>query len=369
MESMTSRERLLTAISNKKPDRLPCQVHAWMGYYLTNFLGGVDQFKAYSRFGMDAVIYQEPYYEYDPKSLSNWDDRRDVLGTDKEGNTHWVRTITTPKGRLTEKGSWGKFTGWTTEHIIKSEQDFEVWNKYVPIPVKVDWSPVLEAKKRIGENGIVRSAFFNFGQGSVWQSFCGCMYDNAEAILSTYDNPAWVHYVLDNMQKKILKVLERCDKIESDLIETGGGAGSSTVISPKLHEEFCLPYDKKYHEALHGRGAKVVYHLCGGLMPLLDLVVENGADGLETMTPPEMGGDCDMVKADQQVGDSLFFVGGFDQNAGFERGNPKVVTEMVHKLFASCPNGGYICSPSDHFFTGAMENIQAFVDAAKECVY
>ena len=30
---MTSRERLLTAIDNKKPDRLPCQVHGWMQYF------------------------------------------------------------------------------------------------------------------------------------------------------------------------------------------------------------------------------------------------------------------------------------------------------------------------------------------------
>jgi len=29
---MDSRERLLTAIHNHKPDRLPCQVHSWMQY-------------------------------------------------------------------------------------------------------------------------------------------------------------------------------------------------------------------------------------------------------------------------------------------------------------------------------------------------
>ena len=27
---MTGRERFLTAIANKKPDRLPVQVHSWM---------------------------------------------------------------------------------------------------------------------------------------------------------------------------------------------------------------------------------------------------------------------------------------------------------------------------------------------------
>jgi len=40
---MTSRERLLTALSNQKPDRLPCQVHNWMQYYLDTYLDGMNQ--------------------------------------------------------------------------------------------------------------------------------------------------------------------------------------------------------------------------------------------------------------------------------------------------------------------------------------
>jgi len=36
---MTSRERMLTALNNGRPDRLPCQVHGWMPYYLHNYLG------------------------------------------------------------------------------------------------------------------------------------------------------------------------------------------------------------------------------------------------------------------------------------------------------------------------------------------
>jgi uroporphyrinogen decarboxylase len=55
---MDSRERLLTALNNQKPDHLPCQVHSWMRYYLDTYLNGCDQYKAYRSFpGMDWVIY------------------------------------------------------------------------------------------------------------------------------------------------------------------------------------------------------------------------------------------------------------------------------------------------------------------------
>jgi uroporphyrinogen-III decarboxylase len=104
-------------------------------------------------------------------------------------------------------------------------------------------------------------------------------------------------------------------------------------------------------------------------MKMLELVAETGADGLETMTPPMMGGDCDLVEARRRVGDKLFFIGGLDQNACFEQGTPEIVRQYVFRLHAACPDGGYICSPSDHFFFGDPRNLQAFADAAKECMY
>ena len=137
-----------------------------------------------------------------------------------------------------------------------------------------------------------------------------------------------------------------------------------------MFKEFCLPYDRKQHAALHEVGLKIVYHLCGGVMHMLDLVAQNGADGLETMTPPSMGGDCDLREASRRVGDRLFFIGGFDQNAGFERGTPAEARRLVHECFeATKDHAGYIIAPSDHFFFGDPANLQAFADAAKECTY
>jgi len=137
-----------------------------------------------------------------------------------------------------------------------------------------------------------------------------------------------------------------------------------------MFEEFCLPYDVRQHEALHQHGIKIVYHLCGGLMHMLDLVLQNGADGLETMTPPGMGGDCDLAEASRRVGDKLFFIGGFDQNAGFANGTPERARQIVLDCFeATKDHAGYIISPSDHFFHGDPACVQAYADAVKECVY
>ena len=366
---MTSRERLLTALNNGRPDRLPCQVHGWMSYYLNHYLDGMDWYQANAKFGFDSAIYVSPDYIYDPRDLAKWEVKRVELGLDADGNKLWDETIVTPKGNLHHRGAWNEVTPWETEDLIKTEQDFALWDEFCPVPIRADFTKIQAARDKLGENGIVRSHPFSPGQGSPWQSFC-CQVGTETAIMWTFDKPEFVHHALSCILKKTLRVTELWQGTPADMVETGGGAGSNTVISPDLHRQFCLPYDQKQHAALHAIGLKIVYHLCGGIMQLLDVVTQNGADGLETMTPPSMGGDCDLREASRRIGGKLFFIGGFDQNAGFERGTPARARQLVFECFeATKEQSGYIIAPSDHFFHGDPANLQAFVDAVRECVY
>lgn len=366
---MTSRERMLTALNNGRPDRLPCQVHGWMNYYLQHYLGGMDWWQAYARFGLDYALYVSPRNIYADGDLANWRRERRDLGTDADGTHAWSETIHTPKGDLHSAGAWNAITGWETEHVIKSVRDFELWNAFYPVPVAVDFTALRETKERLGDMGIIRSHPFSPGQGSPWQSFCTMM-GTEQAIMLGMDEPATLHQMLDAILQKTLKATALWAGTPADMVEVGGGAGSSTVISPSFYREFGLPYDQRQNQLFHEIGLKVVNHFCGGVMPMLELVVESGADGLETMTPRAMGGDCDLAEASRRVGDRLFFIGGFDQNAGFESGTPERARALVHACFeATKDHAGYILCPSDHFFHGDPACVQAFADAARECVY
>ncbi|MBI2297555.1 MAG: hypothetical protein HYU66_01155 [Armatimonadetes bacterium] len=365
---MTSRERLLTALHNGRPDRLPCQVHGWMGYYLNRYLNGDDWYQANDRFSMDHAIYVSPSYHYADHAWDNWQVRTTDLGTE-DGTHKWVSHITTPKGTLTHGQAANEITCWSTEHPLKTEADFALWEQFYPEPDGIDLTPVRETREKLGDRGILRSHPPSFGQGSPWQSLC-TWFGTLPSIYLALDNPAFVHHALDVMCRRTVRALAMWEGTPADMVETGGGAGSNTVISPAMFAEFCVPYDRRQHEALHAVGVKVVYHLCGGLMKQLDYVVDNGADGLETLTPPGMGGDCDLAEASRRAGDKLFFIGGFDQNAGFEHGTPETARALVHQCFeATRDHAGYIVAPSDHFFHGDPACVQAFVDAARECVY
>jgi uroporphyrinogen decarboxylase len=329
----------------------------------------MDEWQAFEHFDMDMAIYRSPVYQYDEKSLSRWQTEVRELGTDHNGNRLQRITITTPKGVLTESRATTDITTYTTEYLLKKPEDFEILNEFGPVPVRADFSEMRAAKERLGDRGIMRSHPFSPGQGSPWQSFC-TLYGTEQAIMLGMDDPATLHHILEAIVQKTLRVTEMWQGTPADMVEVGGGAGSSTVISPSFYRKFGLPYDQRQNALFHEVGLKVVNHFCGGLMPMLDLVVESGADGLETMTPPSMGGDCDLVEASRRVGDKLFFIGGYDQNAGFESGTQQDARRLVRECFeATRDHAGYILCPSDHFFLGSPENVRAFVEEAKECWY
>jgi hypothetical protein len=340
-----------------------------MDYYLKTYLGGMDSWQAYEKLDLDHALYVEPVYRFSDRDEARWRVNTKDLGAGDDGRRMWEETIETPKGTLRRAGAINQYTSWETEVLVKNEKDFALWEEFSPLPVAVDFSDIQREKDRLKDKGIIRSHPWSPGQGSPWQSFC-VLVGTEPAIMMAMDTPDFVHHALGAILERTLKVTEMWKGIPSDMVETGGGAGSNTVISPTMFKEFCVPYDQKQHAALHEAGLKIVYHLCGGLMRMLDLVTENGADGLETMTPPAMGGDCDLREASRRVGDKLFFMGGFDQNAGFERGTPAKARQLVFECFeATKDHAGYICVPSDHFFFGDPANIQAFADACRECRY
>ena len=96
---MNSRERMLTALSNGRPDRLPCQVHGWMDYYLKHYSGwhGLVAGVRDVRHGL-RHLRLAPLHLFANRDLAKWRPERKDLGVDADGNHRWEETITTPKG-------------------------------------------------------------------------------------------------------------------------------------------------------------------------------------------------------------------------------------------------------------------------------
>jgi uroporphyrinogen-III decarboxylase len=361
---MTSKERMLKALGREKPDRVPATIHQWQPYHLKYYMNNVSDIQAFQEVGLDAAISV-----YIPEAVQGTSWRISSTKGVEKGNNIIDYVIETPEGALTFRIGYNEFTVWVIKPLIKRDEDIYLYKKYKPLP-RYDKKLVQQKYDELGDNGIIR-AFIVGNQGGCWQDAC-YLHGTEEMIMATYDKPEWVHEFLNVLlDEKLAFIYESLKGIKVDLIETGGGASSSTVISPKIHEEFCLPYDTKIHEAIHDVGHIVVYHTCGGVMPIIDLIAANKCDASETLSPPGVGGDITNPSAvKERLGRKVALIGGLDQFNILTDGDRDCIREEVFRIFEGYgPDGGYIMSASDHFFNVEKEKLIWYAEAAKECVY
>ena len=353
----------MLAVIGEKPDRMPASIHQWQAYHLENFMGGITDLEAFRKVGLDAQIQ---FDEKGTASSRTWMDEVVVL-SDEPDKKILRHVILTPEGTLAFKTEGDKKTTWITEHLIKRDEDIYLIEKFMPVP-RADLDAISVRYDEVGDSGILRG--FVWGdQGGCWQH-AACLYDISDLIMATYDKPDWVHELLRILLDKKLRYIESMKGARFDLVETGGGSGSSTVISPKIFKEFCLPYDREMHAALHDLGFKVTYHTCGGTLGIEEYIVETGADVSETLAPPSVGGNQEPWDFRAKVGNRMAMIGGLDQSNVLTSGSEETIREKVIELFDKVgKDGGYICSASDHFFETPVDNLMAFARAARDCVY
>lgn len=362
---MTSKERMLIALKRGKPDKVPVTIHQWQGYHLKTYMHGATEIEAFKELGMDASATYYPAYKKIPSK-----DWVETAKTRQDNNTTITDYIVaTPEGDLTYQICSNKFTSWYSVNLIKKHEDIYLYKKYFP-RMEIKRKELEEHYSILGDAGIARCGVPSF-QGGCYQA-AQVLFGTEELIYECYDNPDWVHEFLSILLERKLEYINyQLKGAKIDLVETGGGGSSDTVISPAFHKKFCEPYDKKIHDAIHGIGLPVVYHTCGGMMKILDSILENGCDASETLSPPEIGGnitDGRIVK--EKLGSKLALIGGMDQINLLTNGTTNQIKDEVKRLFQVYgQDGGYIMSACDHFFEAPVENLKAYVEAARECLY
>lgn len=385
---MSSKKRMLAAIEGRVPDRLPVTTHHVMPYFLERYMDSISVQDFFTYFDLDPILWIVPHKPdetigefYDPQQLhtdltesrrissNNWRIKEEEI-PDNIYKTKKYEFFT-PSGRLKMIMQSNAHTAWVVEYLIKNKKDIDIIEKYMTTP-KCDVEVVNKAAEDYGEQGLIRGhvcCFDVFGQPGCWQDAC-CLFGVERMIMETYDDPKWVHNFLSILQKRKIGYLKSTRGAKYDLMELGGGDASTTVISPKIFNEFVAPYDSELIRIAHAIEQRIVYHTCGGMMPILEDLAAMKPDALETFTPPGMGGDTDLLEAKKRIGDKVCMIGGFDQFHYFNGCTPAETAEAVRKCFEEAGgNGGHILSASDHFFDADLDLIKAFADEAKKCIY
>ena len=385
---MNSKQRFLNTLEGKETDRLPVTTHHLMPGFLNNSMGGISDQEFFDYFGLDPIKWIISH-TFDASKGEYFDPDQDEIGfleaqrvctddwrfsfEDIPDNTYKTKrlNIITPVKTLSMVLQSDEHTTWLREHIIKEKSDIDIIAKYMPAP-KCDVEAINKAADAYGDRGLIRGhipCFDGFGQPGCWQD-ASCMYGQENMILSAMLDPEWTHSFLEILLERKTIFTKSLLGAKYDILELGGGDASTTVISPDIFNDFVAPYDAQIISAAHEAGQKIVYHTCGGMMPILEDIVSMNPDAMETFTPFDMGGDTDLVEAKRRIGDKVCMIGGFDQFHFFTGCTEEETRKEVRRCFqAAGGNGGFILSPSDHFFEADLELIMAFSEEAKKCSY
>jgi len=385
---MTAKQRFLAALGRKKPDRLPVTTHHLMDFFLKKYMKGASEQEFFDAFGLDPILWlaahkpdeargdyfdpdQTPPALRDPRRVASnsWRIRESPVPNPDYKTTRY--DFVTPKKTLSMVLQENEYTAWITERLVKDKSDIDLIARYATAPL-CDVEEVNRQAAAFGERGLVRGmvcGFDVYGQGGCWQD-AACLYGIEKLILATFDDPAWVHSFLKVLFERKKVFVQSFRGARFDLVEHGGGDASSTVISPKLFDEFVAPYDAELTRLAQEAGQRIVYHTCGGMMPILENLAALNPDAMETFTPHGMGGDTSLREAKRRIGGKVCMIGGFDQFHFFLGRTPQETRLEVRRCFEEAgEGGGFILSPSDHFFDADLELIRAFADEARSCVY
>lgn len=385
---MKAKERFLIALERKIPDRLPVTTHHVMEYFLKKYMQGISSQEFFDYFDLDPILWvaahkprekEGEYYDphqgepgfLEPRRIcsDNWRvETEDIPGTEYK-TTRYL--FITPQKTLSMVLQTTDCTSWIAERLVKEKTDIEIFAEYATCPI-CDVERLNHLAEDYGERGMVRGSVCGFdicGQPGCWQD-AACLYGIENLILATYDDPHWVHEFLKILHQRKKIFVESLKGARFDLVELGGGDASSSVISPKMFDEFVAPYDSQLINLAHQAGQRIVYHTCGGMMAILENIASMKPEAMETFTPHALGGDTNLREAKRCIGNRVCLIGGLDQFHFFQGCTPQETRKAVRQCFEEAGSGGgYILSPSDHFFDADPELIKAFSDEAKKCIY
>lgn len=186
--------------------------------------------------------------------------------------------------------------------------------------------------------------------------------------------PDYVHEVFEIQVERAIASFEKIyNELGNDIdvmyiCGTDFGTQRGPFISPETVKEFYVPYYKKMNDWIHQHTQwKTLKHSCGGIFPVIPLLIEGGFDAVNPVQCSAAGMDPQALK-DTYGKDILFWGGGVDTQKVLPLGTPSEVKEQVKQrceIFSK--DGGYIFNTIHIIQADApVENIAAMIETVKE---
>ena len=373
METMTGKERIMTALSNKQPDRVPAtpDISTMIPIKLTGRPFWEIEFNhdpscesayvnAAKFFGIDGWLYDGGFV-FKHKSDVNYTSK--VVAKNEDG---WevLTVISTPDGDLTSITVYPKGNPCVIkEKPVKNfKEDFRKLRHLFSEAVSCDYTNYWQLKKQMGEQGIVCCWISTPG----FQNYIDLM-NLEQTTYAYYDCPELFEELIAMHERMTVQKLEIAIDIGVESILTGG-SGSITMQSPELWRKFSLPSIKRITKTCRQAGVLCGIHSCGKERYMVEACAnETDLDYINPLEIPPMG-DCDLAECKQKFGHKLALMGNLHTTKVMLLGSvTDVRRESLKAILAAGQNGGFVLSTGDQCGRDTpFENIFEIVRVTKE---
>jgi uroporphyrinogen decarboxylase len=406
---MTSRERVLSTLNHREPDRIPIDLS---GHRSSGIMA-----MAYARLREQLGLPKKPIRVYDPvQQLAIVDEdvlQRFRVDTIELGRAfaledRWWSEWVLPDGTPCLMPVWAKPERLEGEWIIRSprskrvitrmpdgviyfeqtlwpfaeEDDLDrlqeelsesMWTAIASPPGPIAAGPEGKQILRKGAQRLRQQtdrAIIGLFGGNLLE-MGQFLYRNDNFFMLLAGNPSRAHEFLDHVTEMHLANLERFlgaagEFLDVVLFGDDLGMQSGPQVSPRMYREFFFPREQRMWKRARELAPhiKIMLHCCGGVRELLPGLIEAGLDAINPVQITCRGMDAAGLKKD--FGRQLtFWGGGCDTRAVLIGGTPQQVREHVRQQMDIWrPGGGYVFQQVHNIMADVPPaNIVAMFDA------
>jgi hypothetical protein len=365
---MNGRQRVAAAMQHQLPDRVPVMCQLALGHYFLN--AGLPPHRIWftSEGFAEALARMQRRYRFDG-ILINLPGRppdllREVASIEKTGAGE---RLTWRNGDVTlvpwddnphhlpanqDRPARADFADIDPDHLDGLDRWVDyIWNVYhVPWLVgKSKPGPLAEVpdyflrtidlvKAEVGDtisvHGEVMSPFTHFME----------LFGYQHALLHLIEDGGKAHALLDRLSEAAICWATAQAQRGVDAVLISSAFAGGPLISPRMYREFVLPYERRVAGAIKAAGTVPYTHTCGAIGDRLELMVETGTAGIDTLDPPPLG-NTNLADAKASVGSRVFIKGNMNAVELLScQTKEQVIAHAAERIRVGKPGGGYILS-------------------------
>ena len=364
---MTSKERMKIAMELKTPDRVPVMCQLSIGYYFLN--SGVDPIDMWltsegfaqalvqlqKRYSFDGILINLAGRQPDLKNYikiieSNNNEKKIIWNNDcytiipQDDNPHYYQadgSIYYPSFDELEPEklfyvdpwditgisypyNWG--FGYSENTIGNNFPD------YISDTIKY-------VKQKADKDISIHAEVF-----SPWSQFLELL-NYEHALTAIMFNPEKVNIILDRLTEGAIELGKIYAKEGIDALLISSAFAGAGFISREHYKEFVLPYELKIIKEIKSEFDLPIYtHTCGKIGDRLDLMLETGTNGIDTLDPPPLG-TVDIEEAKIFLNGKAFIKGNIDPvNTMLNGSKDEIENDVKRRIEIGKKEGGYILS-------------------------